>query len=334
MVKYRYVPFLRTKSGEVGALQHLTVAARARIFPVFHLVQAPPANFLGGLLQAVPGMPLALDGLYNLATNGTPAAFVSMFNGLGQGGMPVIPSVECDAPATYMTALRPLVGRYAPGLVVKATLAQLATVQNWVVAQSWQPSLVDLCIVAGHAADFAPPLFQSLVLNTLTTAFPSPAAWRSVTLAASAAPRDYSSLPTGRTLVPRLDWLLWSTIVPRLPQPLLHYGDYGVSHPDLTEPPGVAMVRATVSVRYAISADWIFLKGVATSGPTGRQMGAQYAAHARTLVNDQQFGGVPGCWADQRIQQIAAGSSTPGNRATWVTLNVNRHLSLVAHQLP
>jgi hypothetical protein len=276
---------------------------------------------------------MALDGLYNFGATGLTTAFTSAFHGLGRGGVLVIPSIQCDAPAAYVSAVQRLRNRYAPGLLVKATLRQLAGVTAWVAGQGWPTADIDLVITAGHVADFDPVLFEQLVENAMRGALTAPQMWRSITLASSAAPKDYSAFPVGSTDVPRLDWQLWQNVHPSV-QYQLDYGDYGIAHPDLTEPPGVAMVRATVSLRYTVDDFWIIQKGRATTGAHGQPMPRQYLAHARSLVTDGRFGGLPGCWADQRISQIAAATMRPGSRTTWVENGANRHLSLVVDRLP
>jgi hypothetical protein len=122
-------------------------------------------------------------------------------------------------------------------------------------------------------------------------------------------------------------------VAPQVPFQL-DYGDYGVSDPDLIEPPGIAMARATISVRYSVDNDWIIRKGYPITGARGRPQGHQYRDHATALTNEPDFGGVSPCWADARIQQIAGGTIGSGNRTTWVEISVNRHLSLIADRLP
>jgi hypothetical protein len=109
-----------------------------------------------------------------------------------------------------------------------------------------------------------------------------------------------------------------------------------MAHRDLSEPPGFAMANATVTVRYATDADWLIRKGVSTRGANGQPMATQYHAHSQQLVAHPLFGGVPGCWGDGQISQIAstAGAGRSGNRGTWVALGLNRHLSVVAAHLP
>jgi hypothetical protein len=330
-----YKPLLRSKSGEVSALENLAAPAKRRIFPIVHLVAKPPGSFANDLAAAWAGLPIAIDGLFNMNAVGSTASFTSAVTTLGQQNVPVVPSIECDAPANYVTAAKRFVGRFAAGVVVKATLRQLPHVSTWVAGQAWQLSDVHLVIIAGHAALYPADQFEAFVLQAIRSHIPNPGMWASVALASSAAPRDHGALASGRNVVPRLDWQLWNAVRPQLNFEL-EYGDYGIAFPDLTEPPGVAMTRATVSVRYAVDDDWIILKGNPTTGKRGQPMGTQYRAHARALLREPQFDNVPNCWADGRIRTLAATAPPQGagNRESWVAIGVNRHLSLVAHHLP
>jgi hypothetical protein len=334
---YRYVPLLRTKAGEAIALQQLTSAAKARILPIFHLVANPTPKFAPRLIAAWGSLPIALDGAFNFGAKASTTDFISMFNGLRQGGVSVIPSIECDAAPQIITAVQSLMRRATPSLVVKATLRQLGHVANWVALQGWQQIDVDLVIVAGHVANYDSDEFESYVVHALQNRLPNSNSWRSITLASSAAPQDYSALPIGRSDVPRLDWQLWQQAHQQVGYHL-DYGDYGIAHPNLTEPPGVAMVNASVSVRYAIDDHWIILRGNPQSGPRGQPMRDQYRRHARALRADPQFDKLAGCQGDSRVVQIATQPPTStapsGSRQTWVEIGVNRHLSLVADRLP
>lgn len=330
---YRYVPMLRSKVGEVDALDQLIPQAKQRIFPIFHVVSAPPATFVQKIAQAW-AQPIALDGLFNFGETGAVTDFVSLASNLRLAGLTVIPSVACEADQRYITAANRFIGARQPRVVVKVTFRQLQTLQAWINTQGWQPNNIDLIIHAGHVAGYDTTEFSGYALHAIQNNLPNKA-WRSVTLAGSSAPKDMSALQVGRNLVPRLDWALWQNIHGHV-NFQLDYGDYGISHPDLTEPPGAAMARATVSVRYAVDNDWIVIKGRSTSGVSGQPMHTQYWNHAKALHREAQFGGVVGCWADTRIAQIAAQatSARSGSRPKWVEIGVNRHLSLVTDRLP
>lgn len=330
---FRYLPMLRSKSGEVVALENLQAADKARLFPVIHVAEKPPATFVPSMIKAWSGRAMALDGLFNMNLTGSGTLYTSMFRELGKGGVLVMPSVEVAAPQQYVNVITPLVGRYIEGVTVKAKLKDVSAAVSWIGAQGWPLKNVDLVIDASYVADFDPTMLAKLVVQEITQHIAPVKGWRSVTLAAAAAPKDHGALPRGRTDLPRRDWELWNKVQGAVGI-ALDYGDYGISHPDMTEPPGIAMSSATVSVRYTTDKNWIVIKGRQTSGQQGQPMGVQYRSHAKTLASDGQFGKPIQTWGDQRIKQIAGGAPKSGSRPIWVQIAVNRHLGLVAAQLP
>jgi len=329
---YRYVPLLRTKAGEVTALHNLTAAAKQRISPIVHVVAAPPATFVTKL-SAAWANEIALDGLFNFGVTGSTSVFADMLRDLRQAGVTAIPSVEVNADSRYVAAAKKFIITRQPNLVVKVAIAQLPVLQAWVTAQGWKPKNVDLVITAGHVAEYGDGQFAGYVGHAINNGLTTPAAWRSVTLASAAAPKDTGSLQVGMNQVPRLDWALWQKVRTQVGFQL-DYGDYGIAHPDLTDPPGVAMTKATVSVRYTIDNAWLVIKGRPTTGASGQPMANQYRQHARTLHAHQQFDKLQGCWADGRITAIATTPTKSGSRTTWVEICANRHLMFIADRLP
>lgn len=328
-----YRPMLRTKAGEATALQHLSAVAQQRIFPIFHVVSEPTANIATQIAQAWSGREMALDGHFNHSVTGSPNDLVSLMNDLRANGVPVIPSIRVGAPAPLLQAVQQYLVQHGARVVVQCGLTTLSNAQAWVAAQGWAHGDADLVVTAGHVPDVDLALLEGLVIQNMSAHVTNPATWRSVTLASSSAPRDMGPLNRGRNNVPRLDWRLWQDVNQQLPF-APDYGDYGISHPEMAEPPGYVMPRATVSVRYTSHDDWIIYKGVPTTGRSGQPMRQQYRAHAQALVALPEFGGVAGCWGDTRIQAIATSTGPAGNRAQWVGFSVNRHLSIVANDLP
>jgi hypothetical protein len=331
-MSYRYLPLIRTKAGEATALHHLITAAKQRTLPIFHMTTEVPTTFLPKVIAAWSGRPAAVDGTWNFGQSGTTTAFSALINGLRAGGVPAFPCVEVNAPQPYLAAVNTAVG--APpglGVVLKARLGQIAELQAWITSTQWAPQSVDLIISAGHVPDFGHGVLDPVVAQHLASI--PPLGWRSVTLAASAAPKDFSSLALGANAVPRLDWMLWQAVHQGAPGQL-DYGDFGTSHPDLTDVPGIAMGSATVSVKYTLDGSWLMIKGRPVTGQYAIPMPVQYRGHSQALASAAGFGGLAGCWGDARIQQIATNAANSGGRATWVEIAMNRHLSLVADRLP
>ncbi|WP_319798131.1 beta family protein [Nitrobacter sp.] len=331
---FQYVPTLRTKSGEVTALRWVQQQAKDRVVPILQVMPSVSATFAADMAAAWGGFPAILDGTAQTTASGSAAAFNSVFGSLGAAGIPVLPLVEFGGAPIYMAAVLAAQNQFAPGLALRVTLVDLPNASTWAAQHGLNPASIDLIIDCGHVAEIDPQLMAPVVTNALQTAASSLNGWRSLTLSASSAPKDASGLPTGTNVFPRRAWRLWSALAPTFPH--LHFGDYGISHRDLSEPPGYAMANATVSPRYAVQNDWVLLKGVSTRGANGVPMATQYHGHAQTLSAATYFGGLLGCWADGQIAQIAAraGVGSSGNRGSWVGFGLNRHVSLVCAQLP
>ncbi|WP_080901081.1 beta family protein [Rhodopseudomonas palustris] len=329
---YMYRPVLKTKAGEAIALLQLASPDKNRIAPIFQVSETPPATFVKRLAEAWAGRTCFLDGAFNFNLSGTSADFDNTFNALGAAGIPVIPVIEIIAANGYNQAAFSHLNQFGAGLMLKCIPANFATATNYAQQMQIPQDQIDLVIDAGHIAEFDPISFAGYVGHILQSGLPG-SQWRSVTLASSAAPKDFGQLSLGTTIVSRVDWLTWRNL-PQNARTPIDYADFGISHRDLTEPPGVAMAGATVSVRYTISDNWVMLKGRRTTGVAGIPMGDQFRSHSRTLVARFDFGGLSSCWADERISAIATNPAvSAGGRAQWVEINANRHFNFILSSL-
>ncbi|PBC22623.1 MULTISPECIES: hypothetical protein [unclassified Mesorhizobium] len=332
---YRYVPVVRTKAGEADALGNLDAVARARVFPLVRLTGTIPTTFLAKMVASAAGFPIALDGIYNFEVTGSTVAYTALFNGLGQGGVPVIPTLSIRAQPAYNNAAAALIGAFGAGFVLHVPLADLPHLAPWVAGvAAWNPGQIDVLIDVGGVAEHAPAPYGNYVAHTINASLAANHPWRSVTLHGWSAPKDYGPLNPGRNDVARRDWQIWEWVKGLVPFQL-DYSDSGHVHPSLDEVPGYAMANATVSVRYAIDDQWIIHKGVRTSGANGIAMGTQYRGHAQTLLADPDFGGlaIPS-WGDGRIQHYATTQGGAGGRGQWAAVLLNRHIAHVADRLP
>ncbi|WP_294305492.1 hypothetical protein [uncultured Sphingomonas sp.] len=329
---YRYAPMLKTKAGEAVALENLTPAVKARTFPILHITTKLSPSFQKRLGPAWSGLPLAVDGKFNFSQHGTPVAFTSLIQALRSSGVLAMPAVTWGDPVGYYQAA--IAEAALHGMVIKTNLTDLPATMAWLSSPGWNPAFIDLVVDIGHVPGLNPALIGGMVQLQVTAHQSMLSTFRSRTLVGASAPKDHGPLAYGLNSVPRNEWLVWSAIHASLPV-RFDYGDYGTGHPDLTEPPGAAMSKATVSARYTLAGDWVIIKGRSISGPYGLPMSQQYHAHAQMLSTHPQFGGVLGCWADGRIQQIAAGGgANSGSRQSWSEIAVNRHISKIVDMLP
>jgi hypothetical protein len=311
---------------------HLADSMKRHVFPIAHLTQFPPATFAAAAASAWCGHAMALDGQFQSDMLGSTHGFEQMFDQVGRGGVALIPSIECHAMTPYLAAVQSIRNRFAPGVLVKARPRQLPDVPAWCAAQGLAAAETDLVVNLGDITGYDAETLASAVIRAILDHVPDPSPWRSLTLSASAAPRDDSGLLPGRNVVPRTEWKVWRAVAESIPQ-ALNYADSLTAHPELSDPPGYAAARGRVSVRYTAADEWIILRGDPVNGAAPHAMANQYFAHAAALAADPKFGGLEACWADDRIREIARGSPGGGSRSVWTTIVASRHLALVAEQV-
>jgi hypothetical protein len=327
---YRYIPMIKAKAGEIDALRNLSAQARARVLPLIHIGESLSPRFAPQIGTFWAGQMTVVDGSFNFQHSGSLNDFTTLVSALRQAGIPTMPSVGMSDPQIYQQAALSLAD--SNGAVVKASPGSLASLPTFLSGLSLNPGAVDLIIDVKHVASIDVPSYAGYLVSVFTQNAAILTAVRSVALAAGSAPKDHSSLNYGPNLVPRTDWLVWNAVRSNVPFQL-DYGDYLTGHPDLTEPPGVAMASATVSARYTLDSYWLIIKGRSTGGPYGQPMGVQNQAHAGIIIAHQGFGGL-NAWADGQITQAAAGAPKMGSRQKWAGFAANRHIELVANRLP
>lgn len=237
-MNYRYVPIIRTKSGEADALGNLSAAARMKVFPLIRLTRTIPQTFLTKMTNLAAGMPMSLDGTYNVNVTGTVTNYQNLFHGLGAGGIPIIPVLSYNASQTYNSMAAQMIGNYAAGFMLHIPLDELSNLAQWIanVPQS-SPNEIDIVIDAGCVADYDPILRGNSIGNTINS-FNLPAQqWRSITLHSWSAPRDVGQLTAGRNDILRHDWLTWQEARTAV-NFSLDYSDSAHLHPSLEEVPG------------------------------------------------------------------------------------------------
>jgi len=146
--------------------------------------------------------------------------------------------------------------------------------------------------------------------------------WRSVTVAAGAMPASTSELPRQTaTPVRRWDLTLWR----RLQDPGVHYGDYGISHPQMT----AAGWKPSPNLRYAHGDAWWIYRW-----PNGDTRGAMHELCSALVASDHwPSEGAAFSWGDAEIAQRAAGVGGPGNATSWRAWGTSHHLAHVVEQL-
>jgi hypothetical protein len=192
--------------------------------------------------------------------------------------------------------------------------------------------LSDVDLIADFSSDIGTVAALGPALDTAFATLHAGTTWRSVTVAGTSMPDNFTGVTAGTYSIPRREFSLWQHLSGvGLPYEL-DYGDYATV--PVNAPPSNIRWGFPINVKYTREADFLICRGVGTTGFGGVDMDVQLLGHAQTIVGAPNRAPLAHCWADGQIDQIAAGSIGPGNLESWVRLSVNRHIERVRASLP
>jgi hypothetical protein len=176
-----------------------------------------------------------------------------------------------------------------------------------------------------------------LVVREMVRSLPMLKKWRTVTVAASAFPRNLSEVDAEDvSVLRRTEWVVWNSIriaKDKLPRPVA-FGDYGIRHPHFA-PPKVDPKKLITApnIRYTAEEDWIVLKGRKPKTPTEDRPEISYRDLCRKLMERGEWCQPEFSWGDGVIRDCADGSEGCGNATTWTAASTSHHLAYVKLQL-
>ena len=158
-----------------------------------------------------------------------------------------------------------------------------------------------------------------------------PEFFRNLVLIGTAYPESLAAIETGSDEIPRHDWLFYRELLQRLPADMRRpiYGDHTVVHPSFMAV-DMRAVNPAGKVVYTKSNAWATRKGGAF-----RNDSAQMHGHCSAIVSDPQFEfrGAHFSYGDEYIAACAAGVEGPSNQTRWKEVGINHHITRVADDL-
>ena len=350
-----YVPILKGREGEYGALQTLAPSTRQALTPLIEIPPIPwdfeaerPAKTVDQHLKKVgqkidrawgPGGRLFVDLLWipdseRMADGSHPLSHVfQLLRARQVAAVPVVGLLRGDE---YLQACRMIVDQDDRGLCVRIQREDFAdfgdigdTVRGILDTVGTTVQDSDL-IFDLRALPHDPNLSVDAVIDFVNR-LPRLREWRTFTLAATSFPPNLTGLPPSDvSFLPRQDWSLWTELsrqhqcIPRLPT----FGDYAISHPEPAEVDPRVM-RPSASIRYTCDAAWLILKA-----RNLRDHGyEQFHDVCRVLVQRPEYCGRQFSWGDQYIDDCAAERVGTGNLTTWRKVGTSHHLAFAVHQV-
>ncbi len=351
-----YVPILKGREGEYGALGTLAPHTRRALTPLIEIPPIPwdyeqqrpaktidqhlkkvgqkidqgwgPSGRLFVDLRWIPETDRMIDGTYPLT---------HVFQALRLRHVEAVPVVGLLHDDEHLQACRAIVAVDDRGVCLRVQREDFTefgnisgTIENLLGRVGASPQNSDLLLDLGALTPDNRSLGVEAVIR-LANQLPLLRDWRTFTVAATSFPQNLIGLPPSDfSLIPRQEWALWTSLARRADQIVRFptFGDYAISHPEPAEVDPRVM-RPSASVRYTCDAGWLIPKA-----RNLRDHGyKQFHQVSRALVQREEYAGRQFSWGDRYIDDCAVERVPTGNLTTWRKVGTSHHLAFSLYQL-
>src|SRR6266480_2979301 len=338
-----YVPILRWKAGEKGALKGLYQNDKEGITPLIEWSRPgevspqedretptpSPSDFALDILKHWGPRSFFCDLRWFSDNNlgGDLRALRSYAQELATTGTRAIPVIGLEDGVDFKRVLSPLIAQQGLCLRVKyseLTQRDLATrIGDFLSTVNLSWSKVDIVF------DFETHCRE---INIAALCSLSPiGACRTFTVAAGSFPMDLRGFKGPQTFyLPREEWVQWLDQIEKSLLRRPSFGDYATLHPVLTT--SQYGLNPSATIRYTTEDYWLVMKGEGLHNEGGPGY-AQYKANAMLLMRRPDFSGPDFSAGDEYIVEVARDHTSFGNPTTWIRAGVNHHVTLVVRQV-
>jgi len=353
---FSYMPVLKWKLGEQQALQGVSSAARAIIFPLVEVMDRPydwedevyTASWDVHLKKTVAsaakywgsGHEIAFDTVIDVGDvleTSTKEPWTFLFEEFWKAGVDAVPVISDVASRSERLALMAVSAAHGrERYVLRFAISERSPVE----AASWHETV--LKEFGGDSTKLDVVLDLGAIEGSISAALISNVVacyqgvaqlggWRSVTLASGAFPNSLAGVSLGLTPIERKDTRLFRLVKAALAgqaQPL-RYADYGIVNPDFVDA-DPRMMRMSANLRYTDTDDWKVYKARSVL-----KFGfGQYIDLCKILVMASFFRGNAFSIGDANYHAIATTvGSGPGNATHWRRDGTSHHIAIVLSQL-
>jgi hypothetical protein len=350
-----YVPILKGKDGEYGALKELNSATKSGLTPLIEVISIPwdfqndqPKETIDTHLDDVAAKILAswgntqplyvdpywIDESERMKDGRHYLTFV--FDDTRAKGVLGIPVTGLRRDADYQLAVKTIVAADKRGVCIRlenedftelfdlnSNLDTLLTALG--VAKGDVDLLMDFREVGVNQTASVALAAQSII-----SLLANVSDWRGLIFAGTGFPSEMPG-PSTLTLAPRTEWMVWQQLakhhkrLSRLPT----FGDYAISSPDLLDDVDPRMMKLSAAIRYTTDSDWLLIK----AGLLRKKGFGQFHDLSKLLLGRPEYKGSSHCWGDEYVSLCAVRTQQPGSLMTWRKVGTNHHLTLVQQQV-
>lgn len=351
---HHYVPVLKGRQGEYGALTEADEGVRQNMTPLIEIPPIPwdfeaeaPAkssrDHVSGVAETLnnswgAGGRIFLDaGLLadeDLVDDRHPLSLI--LEGAADLGLEAVPVMGPTRGEKYTAAVREALDRDSRGACLRLEGEDLeepedlpTTLAESLKVYSLSPGDVDLVVDIG--AITPEQQWAGATVRLLISALPQVREWRTLTLISSSFPLDLSGVEAESVaLHPRAEWTTWRSLYDRADrmERVPTFGDYAISHPAPREV-DPRIIQRSAAIRYTVEDEFVLAKGRSI-----RQYGAdQHYDLAAQITGRPDFHGDGFSWGDSYIAARSRREPGPGNGMTWRKAGTSQHVAFVTSQL-
>jgi hypothetical protein len=346
-----YIPILKGKAGELGALFKTYNEVKSKIMPLIEVPEIPwdfvndrPAKgatdhvtaFLDKLIDSWNAYyPIIIDTslMDNQKMEDDRMIIDFLLSALHERNIQAIPCIGLDytdeyagAISAHVTTINRLCLRINFEDIENGNLAEDVAR----IIQRFKIKLNNIDLVLDFA-DIPPgeERIYAAIARTCINSIPDIKAYKSLTIAMTSFPENLSEHGADTMLeTPRTEWQVWKMLnaskIARIPT----FGDYGISS-TVMQSIDPRIMKMSANIRYTHNESWVIVKG--------RNVRAhgfeQFFALALRLVNSEYFSGENYSWGDENIFEKSRNQGGSGNATTWREIGTNHHIAMVATQL-
>lgn len=348
-----YVPALKAKGGEFGALANLSASSRNRILPLLDVLPVPidfktkaPKKSLDKHLDDVSDKiakswgttgEMLIDLFDVPLTERTKAGrspLAHVYERLVAKGVQATPVTGLERDDVYQAAVKSAViqsqGSAAIRLLVEdialpaKTVLPLSTLLTQIGARPDRSHLL-LDFRGLKEDDVAVATTRALACIRSVSRL---AKWKHIVILGSGMPDSLSGIRTrSQAEVPRVELDLWENVGAGLKEIQPLFGDYGVVNPEFMEQMDPRTMKPSAKIRYTLERNWLVLKGGSFRDDPG-----QFRSMAALLESQPGYCGQKFSWGDDYIAGCRTRAGV-GNLETWVRVDTSHHIEFVSRQI-
>lgn len=351
-----YIPILKWKRAEQGALKALTEKHKQYMTPLIQFVmpKSKPQEKLEDAVEKfeeqalqIPARVMEVWGsspiFVDVSLLFTTPLKVKSLGDISRGGHELggvfIPVIHLNDDQEIKQAAYSLAKENDSGLCLRLICSDFSdpkrleeALANLLSSSGLREKDIDLMVDIKETEKTTDKYTKYLLLSQDISNLPK---WRAFIFAGGSFPENLSECKIDEeNLLPRIDWKSWrehidSKKLKRNPA----FSDYAIQHPIYKETS--QFFHPTSSIKYTLENEWLIMKGK-------KQKFDLYLASAATLIKDKRFYGENFSDGDKYIAEKAkhfeAYIKKPaikgtGSTETWLKAGINHHLTLVAHQV-